>query len=107
MKKNISWLFIVIGILSIILAFFAYRMDTGYGVSKMSYGGDAYTGIQNAAAQTADNVHYLGEVISFSAGSILLIGGLSLIIHGLHTSADANVTTYVAESDAPEKESMP
>lgn len=107
MKKKVSSLFIVIGILSIILAFSAYGLDTGYTESNVSYGGDAYTGIQNAAAQTANNVHYLAEAVSFSAGSILLIAGLTLVIYGVNTFADINGITYDAEPETSETESTP
>lgn len=51
-----------------------------------SYGGDAYTGIQNAAAQAANNVYYGNEIVQNIAGGLEdLIGalGIALIVVGL------------------------
>lgn len=56
MKKTICVCGVLLGILSLIFGFICAN-DNGYGwVRKEVYGGDAYTGIQNAAAQTASNV---------------------------------------------------
>ena len=52
-------------------------------VSKNYYGGDAYTGIQHAAAETGQNVRDLARINRFGFGSILLIGGLALIAFGI------------------------
>ena len=49
MKRILSIAFVIIGILAIIFAFSAYDLETGYKESNEKYGGDAYTGIQNAA----------------------------------------------------------
>ena len=40
---------IVLGILSLVLAFVLFDQSVGYTEGSYSYGGDAYTGIQNAA----------------------------------------------------------
>ena len=58
-------------------------MDEGYYESSYTYGGDAYTGIQNAAAQTANNTRYLAKITRFGFGSVLLVGGISLMAAGL------------------------
>ena len=83
MKKFCAVLFIIIGILAIVLSYVAYDSYIGAYESSESYGGDAYTGIQNAAAQTANNVKALAEIVAFSTGSILLISGLFMIVFGL------------------------
>ena len=49
------------------------------------YGGDAYTGIQNAAATTSKNVKELAGIVQFGFGSILLVMGLGLVGLGLTT----------------------
>ncbi len=41
---------------------FKNGLSTGNSVLYSAYGGDAYTGIQNAAAQTATNVKILSEI---------------------------------------------
>ena len=71
------------GLLSVILGICTMGMPTGYWESSQSYGGDAYTGIQNAAAQTANNVQDLAEVAAMGLGSLLLIFGLFMIFYFL------------------------
>ena len=73
-------LFGITGILSTILSIVCYQMVPGFSESAKTYGGDAYTGIQNAASQTACNVRWLAEIVRFGLGSILLIAGIILII---------------------------
>ena len=58
----------------------ALQMNKGGLESFSTYGGDAYTGIQNAAAQTANNVYY-GNDILCGLGEILR--GMSDIVAGL------------------------
>ena len=70
---------IVSGLLSAVLGLITYGMDTGSYASSLSYGGDAYTGIQNAAAQSANNMLYASEIIRFGFGSLLLVLGLFII----------------------------
>lgn len=82
-SKIIPVLGIVVGIIAIVLAICVYaakpadagdpvipavptvqmpEMDTGTRTSYSYYGGDAYTGIQQAAADTARNVRSLAEI---------------------------------------------
>ena len=65
---------IIVGIISIILAIVCFASDTGDWEKESTYGGDAYTGIQNAGAVTANNVRCVAQIASFGFGSILLIG---------------------------------
>ena len=53
--------------------------------SKITYGGDAYTGIQNAAAVTSLNVKKLADIVQYGFGSVLLVMGLALIALGITT----------------------
>lgn len=56
---------------------------SGTYVEKIEYGGEAYTGIQNAAASTANNTANIGRVIEkFSYYSLHLIG-IGLISFGV------------------------
>ena len=57
--------------------------STGSWEASNSYGGDAYTGIQNAAAQTANNVKYVGEMIRFALGAQMLVLGLAMVLGSL------------------------
>lgn len=80
-KKQI--LLMVVGVLSIILAIVMFSMDDGVYTSYRSYGGDAYTGIQHASADTATNVRQLIRVVRSGAGCILLVAGATLLVLGL------------------------
>ena len=89
------------GILAIIFAIVVFSgggsgvgdMDTGTFTSHKSYGGDAYTGIQQAAADTARNVTKLSQIVKAGfqgasgsgLGYLLLIAGFALIVYSLHT----------------------
>lgn len=56
-------------------------MDIGSGASYKTYGGDAYTGIQNASAQVSYNVCDLSEIVRDSFSLLLFVIGLALICY--------------------------
>ena len=58
-----------------------FAKDVGYYESSSSYGGDAYTGIQNAAAQTANNVKALSEIAKMGFAFFLIALGLIAIFY--------------------------
>ena len=74
----------VTGVISALLGIICYCMYNGSWESYKEYGGDAYTGIQNAAAQSANNIRYLVSICRFGFGSILLIAGLFLSFMRYH-----------------------
>jgi hypothetical protein len=74
---------IVLGILSIIFSLAVFTGTVGYYESALKYGGDAYTGIQNAAAQTANNIKYLGETLQIGLAGLLLVQGLAMLLGAL------------------------
>ena len=76
LKKIIYGIGALAGVLAVILAFVCFGKYEGYTESSKSYGGDAYTGIQNASAQAANNTYHLAEITKFAGGSILLVIGL-------------------------------
>lgn len=82
-KKVKLTLFILTGVLSITLAIVAFSMSVGFEQYNVSYNGDAYTGIQNAAAQTSRNIVALCKIVKFGFGSILLVFGIFLIVKGI------------------------
>ena len=47
-KKALSIILALVGILSIIFGIVCFCADPGFGGYTETYGGDAYTGIQNA-----------------------------------------------------------
>lgn len=69
------------GLVSVIFGIVTMGMPTGYWESSNSYGGDAYTGIQNAAAQTANNVQDLAELMAQGMGFLLISLGLFAIFY--------------------------
>ena len=90
MKRYASILMIVIGICSVILSFVCFGKETGDTERNISYGGDAYTGIQNAAAQTANNVKYTNEILKFGFGSVLLTAGIVIVSCGIYCLSDTH-----------------
>lgn len=87
-------LLIVVGIISIGMSVSCFKMEVGNKVYRSAYGGDAYTGIQNAGAETGTNVFYLNQIMAKGFGSILLVAGLGMIVLGLphHTKIATNDT---------------
>lgn len=87
MKKFFCSIGIIIGLVAVILAFVCFGKTTGHTESKESYGGDAYTGIQHSTTQSANNTHFLAEIVKYAGGSMLLISGLfSIAFFGMKLS---------------------
>jgi len=108
-QKLRSIVLMVIGIVAIGLSIKCYTIDEMNYESKSMYGGDAFTGIQNAAAATSKNVKELAEIVQFGFGSVLLVMGLTLVGVGLTTPLGSQIgkieqVSSVAEA-APNEES--
>ncbi|MBR2645973.1 MAG: hypothetical protein IKD47_00225 [Clostridia bacterium] len=99
-KKVSGFIFMAIGLLSIIFSIIFFKKDidlrwfNGSGVLKETYGGDAYTGIQNAVADTANNIRALSldieefglevlKMMNSFFGYILLVVGLLIFAIGV------------------------
>lgn len=93
MKKIACFIGIVFGIIAIILSFTVRDLDNGSYESNKSYGGDAYTGIQNAAAQAANNVQDGNDIIMAGFGNVLLIMGGATVAYFLKELADTMPAT--------------
>ena len=99
-KKFLSIGLVTIGIAAIAFAIICFCAepcvwDCSY-VSRETYGGDAYTGIQNAAATTANNINYLDLNLQYATeffgdcmGYLLLIVGLVLLLIGVPKTINA------------------
>ena len=79
MKTVKSIIGIVIGTISIIEGIVVRAMDYGSYEYGEIYGGDAYTGIQNASAQSANNVYYLSRIVQQGFCALLIVIGLVFI----------------------------
>lgn len=82
------------GVLSAIFGFVIFGFGTGSKEGALIYGGDAYTGIQNAAAQTANNVQKLTEIVKFAFGSLLLVVGIAVFCY-----FGAKLTSYIQNKE--------
>ena len=81
-KGVVSCVFGVLsGILSVIFGVVTLTQDTGHWETNASYSGAAYTGIQNAAAQTANNVQDLAEIMAMGMGFLLIALGFISIFY--------------------------
>ena len=78
---------ILSGILSFIFGIVMLSQGVGSYESNMQYGGDAYTGIQNAAAQTARNVKALATIAKDGFGFLLMaVGRIAVFYFALRLS---------------------
>lgn len=69
------------GIVSIFMGITIKFMDNGSSVWSNSYGGDAYTGIQNAAADTANNVMQANNILQSGFCCICVSIGLAVLFY--------------------------
>lgn len=96
-NKRYAYLVMIAGLIALIFAIVMFatgsitKPGTGISVSNQYYGGDAYTGIQNASAATARNVQTLSEIaiagfrhLSVGLGALLLVLGIILISISLY-----------------------
>ena len=79
---------IALGVLSFIFIDYAYYFSSYE--DNNTYGGDAYTGIQNAAAQTANNVNNVGNLLEdmyfverLYTGIVFVVAGSLLSIYDI------------------------
>ena len=64
-QKYFSIAGMVVGAFSVIMSFVVKGKNYSSYELRSSYGGDAYTGIQNAAATTANNVRHLTNLVAY------------------------------------------
>ncbi len=126
MKRNNAFPFVGIlaGVTAIIFAIVLFAGGIGLGdygtgshTSYNYYGGDAYTGIQQAGADTANNVQSLARITragfqGLSAtgfGFLLLVVGLGLIAFSLRALNENKVRDHFEEEvlNALKKEAAP
>src|SRR5574344_11630 len=95
MKVFRTIILLIAGIVSIGFSIYCFNMYAGEYCSDSMYGGDAFTGIQNASATAARNVKALTKVVRTGFGSILLVGGLALIAFSIQVKKEEkdNVST--------------
>lgn len=86
-EKAFKIILSAVGILvGVVIIFIALR-DNYYNlyrcehVKQKIYGGEAYTGIQNAGAETANNVSMLYNLIQYTSKIFLIVLGILIILH--------------------------
>ena len=98
-------LFATIGAISVVLSIVCFSKDIGHESNYSYYGGDAFTGIQQAGAQTSNNVYDLTRIVRYGFGSILLISGLTLITMSIPCDEKKKLTV-IEGKDVTEKEPL-
>ena len=113
MKKSTCYFGVCIGIICIIFSFVTFSgsadIPPSFYTDHDTYGGDAYTGIQNAAADAANNITKLSsgieslyDKISLIGGFILMISGALIILHYFEQLVQINEYTGTDSSQTPE-----
>ena len=80
--KGIFCIIIAVVALGFSIACFEWEND-GYSPDKEFYGGDAYTGIQHAVADTARNVQMLISSVAVFAGFAFVLTCLAFLFKGI------------------------
>ena len=80
---------IIVGLLSIVLAIVCDTKGIGEYEYAKYYGGDAYTGIQQASAQTANNILETNKILKYGFGSVLLVAGLAMLLLGIGSASSS------------------
>ena len=70
---------IIVGVVSIAFGIVMLNMNSGVNTGYEWYGGDAYTGIQQAGADAAANVKRLTEVVKLGFGLLFMSSGIGLL----------------------------
>lgn len=90
--------FIVIAIVAFTFANKIDDMGNGDYVSSSRYGGDAYTGMQNASAETGCNVYKGNQITQKGFKYVFILSGLGFLVLGL-TPALTNNTALSTKKD--------
>ena len=101
MKKLIAVLALVFAIVTGILSVIMFDSSAIGYTAHEAYGGDAYTGIQNAAADTANSVRRLNDDICVGFGSILLVATFAFALVSARYFYLAKEKTAAVPAPAP------
>jgi len=107
-KKDVSFIMRLVvnamgvfsGIISIIMGVIISCKDCGDYVVSNSYGGDAYTGIQNAAADTAMNILASNRILTDGFSFVCVSIGLAVVFY----FASKLLDTVLAKKTAKDEE---
>ena len=106
-EKIRNILFLIIGVLSIIFAIKIGGLSTGSFEMPLSYGGDAYTGIQNACAGAANNAIDVANILQQGFEYCLIIAGFVLVSIGGTSLFKVSETKPQAIDTPAEEKSQP
>ncbi len=82
---------ILFGLVGILCFFFCYvisELNTGSIAVPMEYGGEAYTGIQNAEVKTGANIVFLSEIVAECFSLSFFVVGVIFIIKAIPTKKE-------------------
>lgn len=79
---------------------FDLKVDVSYEFEQ--YGGDAYTGIQNAAAATAVRTSRVNNTIAYVGGSVLLMGAFAFFAASVWMGARGVEDSQASRKDSTE-----
>ncbi len=85
MKILRSILLTILGFCLILCGSDVLNMNIGHAELRQNYGGDAYTGIQNAECTTGQLIILQSDIISYGLGCIMIFGGITMIVFAIPT----------------------
>ena len=96
-RKVLALSFFAIAIASIVFAICCFNFYVGNYEPNLKYGGDAYTGMQNASAQAANNVLRISENLCSVCGFIFIIIGATFASLGVYNLIKAKEEKIVSD----------
>ena len=86
-KKILGIILLAVAVLSLLFALVCFAMEpdniSGSIELEAEYGGDAYTGIQNAAAQAATNARHINYNLAALINTVATIAGFIFVLIGV------------------------
>ena len=106
---TVGKIFLFISVVAIAFGIACFSLyTTPYTTDSEIYGGDAYTGIQNAAADTANNIFYLMKNVNTISGLFFMLIGIIFGSFGIYfTKSNEENNASQADSDNNSSSSEP
>lgn len=108
MKKSLAVVSLIFAVILLVFAFVAFDCEVSVYYPDEAYGGDAYTGIQNATAATARRVATLNNTVALVGGGLLMAASFGMFCFSFYQfGKNAPATSQESGKSFPHVEERP